>query len=62
MLGEQIKYEHERLYSREFYMLDGFFLAEDPFQPGRVAVGHHAKYDPRHFQPRLPEANCDSLC
>ncbi len=43
----------KRVYSREFYMLGGLFLAEDPRLPTRIAVRHHAKNDPGHFQPRL---------
>lgn len=43
--------ERTRIYSRELHMLDGLFLAEDPLFPTRIAVRHHAKNDPGHFQP-----------
>ena len=38
------------MYLREFHMLDSLFLAEDPLLPLRIAVRHHAKNDPGHFQ------------
>ena len=43
----------KRMYLRELHMLDGLFLAEDPLLPMRIAIRHHAKNNPGHFQPRL---------
>ena len=44
--------------SRKLYMLDGIFLAEKPRFKIRVAIRHHPKNNPGHFQSRVAQANC----